>query len=160
MKHNEFMSYIKSEKKEKFSDFMEEFKQAGLYISGQAITKYIEDYEKENKNKVTIVRGMLYLAGYCSAAFPVLIYIKYVYPLFVKVKKYFYIAIVSIILLVISLIYILATISYNSIKILLFLIIPSLLGISYTILQGIKIWSEAKKNFIEAKKLEKELEKF
>lgn len=158
MNRQEFMSYLNGEKKKELGDFVKEFDNLGISYSKNIIKKFKENHEIKDQDGV--VSAIMYTAGCYSVFYPIIIYIKYLNPLLVKIRNYFYLLFLSTTLLLISLLYILATINYNSIKILLFLIFPSLLGISISVLQGMKIWSETKKNFIEAKKLEKELKKY
>lgn len=155
MNRQELMNYLKIEKKKELPDFLEEFRIVGLFLSEEVIETYKKKYEIKDQDN-SIFLAMLYTTGYLSTRYPGLIYTRYLNPLILKIRNYFYLLLSSTILLLISLIYILATINYNSIKILLVLIIPALVGISLSVLRIIKMIYEIKKISLENKKLEKE----
>lgn len=149
-------NHSKYEETPNYSNYLKETKELGSSRLSRVIELHAKRFkvinEKETKQAIAFTGG--YYASYFSAH----IYADYIFPLIDKIRKYYYMLIASSFLLIVSILIILANVKYNTIKIFIFIILPALIGIGISILKGFKIWSEAKKNLAEAKKIEMEIE--
>lgn len=129
----------------------------------QLAEKYYVERLKVSKIKLTDLSPEVreffgFVSGYSTGRLVVTLYSEYIEPLRKKLKKYLVIMAIIILLLTICIIYIWATFDFGSFKIIMLLLIPALVGLSYTFIKGLKYWSESKKNLAEAEKFKKELE--
>ncbi len=152
----ELTEYLSRNYKGEEADFLLENVELGQIYFEKVIDGYRTKYNTEPNEEIKSAMG--FTGGYYSAVLPILIYEQYIFPLINEIEKYYKLMIASFVLLLISTLLILTAVSFDTIKVFIFLILPAIIGMAIATLKGIKIWSEVKKNLLEVKKLERELE--
>ena len=143
--------------KSNFGKFLDESREVCFSFVDEAINLYeanenetISDQEK---------RAINYACGFVGGAIIIETYKKYIYPLLKKSKIYLIISSISIILLLISFFVTWSNFNIQSFKFFTLFFFPALAGLLLSFLKALKIWSEAKKNLVEAKKIEMDMHK-
>lgn len=129
-------------------------------IGKEFLPSIYKGYEKYYKKKLSDDERIAidFTAGYMSSRLSGTIFIRDIVPLIRKSKIIFWMLIISIGLLISALSIIWTTVNIDSFEVFVILFLPALIGVSLSVLKGFKLWSEAKKNLAEAKKVEQEFQ--
>ena len=127
-------------------------------ISKSYVKDILEGYKTHHTKEVSHdeLSAITFTVGYMASRLGGTIFIQYIFPLIKRNKRIFWILIISIILLLLALLAVWFSLNINSFVIFLTLCLPAILGISLSSLKGLKIWSEAKRNLAEVKRIEQE----
>ncbi len=128
----------------------------------QLARDYYVDNLKKSKIKLTdispeVLQFFVGTSAKSTGRLVTSLYFEYVEPLQKKLKKYLIITATSIIFLILCLVYIWATFNRSDFQVIILLLIPTLAGLSFSFIKGLKYWSEFKRNLAEAAKIKKEM---
>ena len=152
----ELNDYINSQYKGEKADFLVETSEFALEYLESGIDAYKREFD-DNEPEEKTLSAMNFIGGYFTTVLSILIYENHISPLIAEIEKYYKLMIISFVLLLVAILLILVTVSLDVIQIFMFLVLPSIIGMAVATLKGIQIWSEIKKNLLQAEKMEREL---